>query len=132
MSALKNPKHEAFAQSVALNTPAAQAYRAHIAEDPDGSPLSIDPRASKLANDSKVKARIEELRAKVAAKADRKFDLSKEAWLERLARIAASAEESEDFSPATGALREIGKGAGHYAPEKVEHSGVTEIVIRKL
>jgi len=132
MSALKNPKHEAFAQSVALNMPAAQAYRAHIAEDPDGSPLSIDPRASKLANDSKVKARIEELRAKVAAKADRKFDLSKEAWLERLARIAASAEESEDFSAATGALREIGKGAGHYAPEKVEHSGVTEIVIRKL
>lgn len=132
MPALKNIKHEAFAQAVALNTPAAQAYRAHVAEDPDGSPLSIDPRASKLANEVKVKARIEELRVKVAERADKKFDMTKEKWLERLARIAASAEESEDFSAATGALREIGKGAAFYAPEKVEHSGVTEIVIRKL
>lgn len=132
MPALKNIKHEAFAQAVALNTPAAQAYRAYVAEDPDGSPLSIDPRASKLANEVKVKARIEELRVKVAERADKKFDMTKEKWLERLARIAASAEESEDFSAATGALREIGKGAAFYAPEKVEHSGVTEIVIRKL
>jgi len=132
MPALKNPKHERFAQAVALNTPAAQAYRDHVASDPNGNALSIDPRASKLANDDKVKTRIEELRAKVAEKADKKFDLSKDRWLEKLARIAASAEEVADFSAATGALREIGKGAGHYAPEKVEHSGVTEIVIRKL
>lgn len=132
MPALKNPKHERFAQAVALNTPAAQAYRDHVASDPNGNALSIDPRASKLANDDKVKTRIEELRAKVAEKADKKFDLSKDRWLEKLARIAASAEAFADFSAATGALREIGKGAGHYAPEKVEHSGVTEIVIRKL
>jgi hypothetical protein len=132
MPALKNLKHEAFAQAVALSTPAAQAYREHVASDPNGDPLSIDPAASKLANENKVKTRIEELRVKVAEKADRKFDMSKDKWLERLARIAASAEEVADFSAATGALREIGRGAGHYAPEKVEHSGATEIVIRKL
>jgi hypothetical protein len=131
MSALKNPRHEAFAQAVALNAPASQAYREHVSGG-KCSDRTAEVTGSSLSNNSEVALRIEELRAKVAAKADRKFDLSKEAWLERLARIAASAEESEDFSAATGALREIGKGAGHYAPEKVEHSGATEIVIRKL
>ena len=128
MPALKNPKHEQFAQAVALNTPAAKAYR----DGWDCTPESAETAGPRLANRVEVMSRIAELRAKVAAKADRKFDLSKEAWLERLARIAASAEESEDFSAATGALREIGKSAAFYAPEKVEHSGVTEIVIRKL
>lgn len=131
MPALKNPKHEEFAQAVALNMPASQAYREHVSGG-KCSDRTAEVTGSSLSNNSEVALRIEELRAKVAAKADRKFDLSKEAWLERLARIAASAEESEDFSAATGALREIGKGAGHYAPEKVEHSGATEIVIRKL
>ena len=131
MPALKNPKHEAFAQAVALTMPASQAYREHVSGG-KCSDRTAEVTGSSLSNNSEVALRIEELRAKVAAKADRKFDLSKEAWLERLARIAASAEESEDFSAATGALREIGKGAGHYAPEKVEHSGATEIVIRKL
>ena len=131
MSALKNPRHEAFAQAVALNAPASQAYREHVSGG-KCSDRTAEVEGSKLANNPETALRIEELRVKVAAKADRKFDLSKEAWLERLARIAASAEESEDFSAATGALREIGKGAGHYAPEKVEHSGATEIVIRKL
>lgn len=128
MPALKNIKHEAFAQAVALNTPAAKAYR-------DGwncTPESAETAGPRLANRVEVMSRIEELRAKVAEKADSKFDMSKDKWLERLARIAASAEEVADFSAATGALREIGKGAGHYAPEKVEHSGATEIVIRKL
>lgn len=131
MPALKNIKHEAFAQAVALNMPAAQAYRAHVAADPDADPLSIDPAASKLAKDNKVATRIEELRVKVAERADRKFDMTKEKWLERLARIAASAEESEDFSAATGALREIGKGAAFYAPEKVESEGTLEIIIKR-
>jgi hypothetical protein len=128
MPALKNQKHEKFAQAVALNTPAAQAYR-------DGwncSDATAETNGPRLARDAQVTLRIAELREKVADKAEKKFDMSKDKWLERLARIAASAEEVADFSAATGALREIGKGAGHYAPEKVEHSGATEIVIRKL
>lgn len=128
MPALKNQKHEKFAQAVALNAPAAQAYR-------DGwncSDATAETNGPRLARDAQVALRIAELREKVADRAEKKFDMSKDKWLERLARIAASAEEVADFSAATGALREIGKGAGHYAPEKVEHSGVTEIVIRKL
>lgn len=131
MPALKNIKHEAFAQAVALNMPAAKAYREHVSNGKCAD-RTAEVNGSSLALRTDVALRITELRAKVAERADRKFDMNKEAWLERLARIAASAEESEDFSAATGALREIGKGAGHYAPEKVEHSGVTEIVIRKL
>ncbi len=128
MPALKNIKHEQFAQSCALGMSAAESYR----QGYDCSDATAETNGPKLARDAQVKLRIAELREKVAIKADKTFDMSKDKWLERLARIAASAEESEDFSAATGALREIGKGAGHYAPEKVEHSGVTEIVIRKL
>ena len=132
MPALKNQKWEKFAQAIALGASAAWSYRQYVAEDPDGDPTSIDPRASKLAKDDKVKARIEELRNKVAVTAEKKFDMTKEKWLERLATIAGKAEEVEDFSAATGALTQIGKAAAYYAPEKVEHSGVSEIVIRKL
>jgi hypothetical protein len=119
MPALENPKYEAFAQDVALNVPAAQAYRAHVAKDPNGSALSIDPKASKLAGDSKVKARIEELRGKVAAAADKKFDLTKEKWLNRLVTIADKAENAEDFSAAQNALDKVGKASAWYAPEEV-------------
>ncbi len=131
MPALKNPKHEAFAQKVALGASAAWAYRQHVAEDPNGDPISIDPRASKLANDDKVKARIAELRGKVAESAEKKFDMTKEKWLERLATIAEKAEDAEDFSAATGALSQIGKAAAFYAPEKLETEGTLEIIIRK-
>lgn len=131
MAALSNTKHEAFAQNCALNMPSSQSYRDCVSGG-KCSEKTAEVEGSKLAKSPKIALRIEELRAKVAEKADRKFDMSKDKWLERLARIAASAEEVADFSAATGALREIGKGAGHYAPEKVEHSGATEIVIRKL
>jgi hypothetical protein len=96
------------------------------------SESTAETTGPKLAKESQIALRIEELRGKVAEKAEAKFGMSKDKWLERLAGIAEKAEDTGDFSAATGALREIGKGAGHYAPEKVEHSGATEIVIRKL
>ena len=123
MPALKNPKWEKFAQAVALNVPAAKAYRDHVASDPDGPSLSIDPAASKLANDNKVATRIAELRENVGKSAEKKFNLTKEAWLEELRDIATEARQAEDFSAATGALTQIGKAAAYYAPEEVKHSG---------
>lgn len=127
MPALKNIKHEAFAQSCALGMSAAESYR----QGYDCSDATAETNGPKLARDAQVKLRIAELRVKVAERADKKFDMTKEKWLERLARIAASAEESEDFSAATGALREIGKGAAFYAPEKVESEGTLEIIIKR-
>jgi len=125
MPALKNPKHEKFAQAVALNTPAAQAYR-------DGwkcSDATAETNGPRLARDAQVTLRIAELREKVAEKADKTFNLTKDKWLERLHGIATKAEDVADFSAATGALREIGKGAAFYAPEEVKHSGTVGLEV---
>ena len=134
MPALENPKYEAFAQDVALNVPAAQAYRAHVAKDPNGPALSIDPKASKLASDGKVKARIAELRKGVGEAADKKFDLTKDKWLHRLVTIADKAEDAKDFSAAQNRSEErrvgkecVRKASAWYAPEEVKHSGTIEI-----
>lgn len=102
---------------------AAEAYRRHVAREKDADPLSIDPAASKLANCDKVSARISELREKVAAKVEAKFELTRDKWLEKLGEIARDAHTSGDYSAATGALKEVGKAADFYAPEKVEVSG---------
>ena len=130
MPALKNPKHEKFAQAVALNVPASVAYRQHVSggKCSDGT---AEVTGSTLSNESKVALRIAELREKVAEKADKTFNMTKDKWLERLHGIATKAEYVADFSAATGALREIGKGAAFYAPEKIESEGTLEIIIRK-
>jgi uncharacterized protein with PIN domain len=130
MPALKNPRHEAFAQAVALNMPASAAWMKYVGKTKHSA--TVDPAASRLVKSCKVSARIAELRGKVAETAEKKFDLSKDEWLDRLFQISVKAESAEDYNAAIGALREIGKGAAHYAPEKVEHSGVSEIIIRKL
>lgn len=59
----------------------------------------------------------------VGKAADKKFNLTKEAWLEELREIATEARQAKDFSAATGALTQIGKAAAYYAPEEVKHSG---------
>ncbi|CAB4164922.1 hypothetical protein UFOVP817_2 [uncultured Caudovirales phage] len=127
MPALKNPKWEKFAQAVALSVPAAKAYR-------DGwncSAESAETHGPRLARNGQVSVRIEELRGKVAESAEKKFNLTKDAWLEELREIATEARQAEDFSAATGALSQIGKAAAFYAPEKLETEGTLEIIIRK-
>lgn len=119
MPALKNPKHEAFAQKIALGSSAAEAYR----QGWDCSDATAETNGPKLARDTQVKLRIGELRNKVAVTAEKKFEMTKDKWLERLATIADKAEDAEDFSAATGALSQIGKAAAFYAPEEVKHSG---------
>ena len=119
MPALKNPKHEAFAQKIALGSSAAEAYR----QGWDCSEATAETNGPRLARDAQVMLRISELRMKVGKAADKKFDLSKDAWLEELREIATEARQAEDFSAATGALTQIGKAAAYYAPEEVKHSG---------
>jgi hypothetical protein len=122
MPALKNPRHERFAQAVALNMPASQAYAEYVSGG-KCSERTAEVTGSTLANSSEVSLRIAELRSKVSERAEKKFDMTKDKWLDELAAIAKESRETGDFSAATGALREIGKGAAFYAPEKVEHSG---------
>jgi hypothetical protein len=121
MPALKNPRHEAFAQAVALNMPAGQAY-AEFVSGGKCSESTAETTGPKLAKESQIALRISELRERVSDAAEKKFDMTKDKWLDELAAIAKESRETGDFSAATGALREIGKGAAFYAPEKVEHS----------
>lgn len=127
MPALKNPKHEAFAQAVALGMPASQAYVEFVSRDGKCSARNAEVTGSKLTKDSEIGLRISELRNMHSDRTDAKFKLTKERWLERLDGIADKAESAEDFSAATGALREIGKASDWYAAEKVEHSGAIQV-----
>lgn len=127
MPVLKNQKHEAFAQAVALGMPASRAYRLHVAGDPNADGKVIDPAASRLANDVKVETRISELREKVANSVEKKFAMTKDKWLDKLAAIANDAHESGDFSAASGALAHIGKASAYFEPER--HKLEIEVII---
>jgi len=124
MPSLKNQKHEAFAQAVALGMPASQAYAEHVS----GGKCSYETgKTEGKALAKHVSDRIAELKAEVSESAKKKFGLTKEKWLDRLEGIAGKAEKVGDFSAATGALREVGKASAWYAPEEVKHSGSVEI-----
>jgi hypothetical protein len=130
---LKNPKHEAFAQAVASGSSGAAAYRDHVSGGKCSSGTG-EVAASRLLKDgSKVALRIAELRAKAGQIADQRFSVRRESWLARLLGIADKAEAAHDFAAATRCLREIGLAMpGWYSPEKQQHDGKLEIVIRKL
>jgi hypothetical protein len=123
MPALRNQKHEAFAQAVALGMPASQAYVECVSIGGKCSERTAEVTGSKMAKGSEeygseIALRIAELRKGVGEAAEKKFNLTKEVWLDRLERIASAAEGAEDYSASTGALREIGKAASFYDPER--------------
>jgi hypothetical protein len=126
MPALKNPKHEAFAQAVALNMPASQAYAEYVSGG-KCSESTAETTGPKLAKESQIALRIVELRGRVSDRIEKKFDMTKDKWLDELAAIAKESRETGDFSAATGALREIGKGAAFYEPER--HSLEVSVII---
>ena len=120
MPALKNPKHEAFAQAVAMGMPASQAYVEHVSRDGKCSDATACVEGSKLNNSPNVSLRVAELRKLAGEVVDKKWKLNRQAWLERLETIASKAENAEDFSASTKALSEVGKASGWYEPEKHE------------
>lgn len=120
MPALKNQKHEAFAQAVAAGMPASQAYVENVSRDGACSDATACVEGSKLNNSPNVSLRIAELRKAASDVIDKKWRLNRETWLERLEGLATKAEEAEDFSASTKALTEVGKASGWYEPEKHE------------
>lgn len=120
MPALKNPKHEAFAQAVAAGMPASQAYVEHVSRDGNCAASTAEVTGSRLQHDSKVSLRISELRKLAGEVVDKKWKLNRQAWLERLEGLATKAEAAEDFSASAKALTEVGKASGWYEPEKHE------------
>lgn len=122
MPVLKNPKHEKFAQLRAKQMCADKAYVEAGYKRDRGA-------ASRLSANVSIKARILELQERV----EEKFVMTRVQWLEAFARGARIAEENEDIAAMRGCLREIGLAMpGWYAPEKQEHDGKVEIILRKL
>lgn len=119
---LTNPKHEAFAKAVASGKSGAEAYRVHVSEG-DCSNATAEVNSSKLLKDgTKVALRVSQLREKIEKKAEAKFDLTREKWLEMLLENAKEAKVLGEIAASTGALKEVGKAMpGWYAAEKVEH-----------
>jgi len=123
----RNPGVPDFIQAVAFGMSYAQAYQKHISKG-KCSDITANVNGSKLANETDIQLAIIEARKQVAEKAEKRFDLSKDKWLDRMMGIADKAEEAEDFAAAKGALAEVGKACDYYAAIKVEHehSGTIE------
>lgn len=119
MPALKNPKHEAFAQAVAAGMPAGHAYMDHVSGG-KCSAATAETNGPELARSTQVSLRISELRKLAGEVVDKKWKLNRQAWLERLEGLATKAEAAEDFSASAKALTEVGKASGWYEPEKHE------------
>lgn len=117
MPALEKPSYERFAQAIALGMPASQAYKQHVSGG-KCSDRTAEVNGSSLALSTEVALRIEELRGKVAEKAEKKFSMTRDKWLDELAAIASEARQSGDFSAASGALAHIGKASSYFEPEK--------------
>lgn len=94
MGVLKNAKHERFAQGVAKGKTAIDAYVSAGYEGHDAS-------ASRLRNNPKVKARIEEILAKAA----RKVAITVETLTEQLAEDRECAREWKQASPMVAASK---------------------------
>lgn len=80
-----------------------------------------------MSKSPKIAQRILELREKVAAKIESKFNMTKDKWLDELAAIASEARQTGDFSAASGALAHIGKASAYFEPER--HKLEIEVII---
>jgi len=103
------PKQELFAQAVASGKTQADAYRASR----DCSRMkdkTIQENASRLMADSKVLARVTELRKPIIEE----VGYSLEAHLKRLEVLSIKAAQAGQFGPAVSAEISRGKASGHY------------------
>lgn len=110
---------EKFVQGVVKGLTQADAYRAAYKAG-DMKPDTIYQAASRLMADSKVAARLAELRAPVA----QRVDMTIHAHVSRLAQIRDAAMQAGDHGPATRAEIAIGQVAGHYV-QKLEVTNTT-------
>ena len=103
------PKQEAFAKNVASGMSQAEAYR-NSYNTKDVKQSTVQENASRLMANSKVAARVEELRAVGAEKAA--YTLADH--LERLAELGRGAEAEGKFDAAIKAEEIRGKAAGFH------------------
>lgn len=150
MPALKNPKWEKFAQAVANGSTGVQAYKDEISSD--CTTKSAIERACQLLSDINIASRVEEIQAAVRDKLEKRLGWSQEKAIAYLVSIletpVGEVDENHRLAQEIGydtqgqkkiklpgkgdAMKQLAAMAGWNAPEKVEHSGTTEIIIRKL
>ena len=111
-------QREAFAQAVASGLNQSDAYRAAYRVKGTTKPETVNQAASRLMADSKVAARVAELRAPVAKAAQ----MTLESHLQRLRELSEKAEESGQMSAAITAEVARGKASGLYV-ERTELTG---------
>lgn len=157
MPALKNPKHEAFAQAVAEGQSGTAAYRAEIADSGTKTEACMTA-ASRLLADDKVSSRVAELRTSFREVLEKKLGVRQETVarfllsvmetpveevcensvlaqeVKRSRKFVGKGEDAEEWeveqvkTPSKmDAAKELNKMAGWYEPEEVKHSGSIEI-----
>ena len=114
------PQQEAFAQAVASGLSQSDAYRKAYKVKPTTKAETSQANASRLMADSKVSARVAELRAPVAAKAQ----ITLEGHLDDLKTLRDAALKAEQYSAAISAEVARGKAAGvHVEKSELAHTG---------
>lgn len=113
------PKQEKFAQCVADGMSQAEAYRTAFDVSPGSKPETSQANASRLMADSRISARVYELRNKLSEKAL----WTREDSVRALKEIAGRLSGDEKVSDAVTAIKELNAMHGFNAPAKVELSG---------
>jgi len=117
------PKQEAFAQGVASGKTQADAYRASFSASKMKAE-TIQQAASRLMADSKVSARVAELRKPIADASQ----VTLEGHLSRLSELSDLAEKEGKYSAAVAAEVARGKAAGLYVEKIALNTGVTVVL----
>ena len=118
-------KQEAFAQAIADGLGQADAYR--VAYDAEGmADSTIYPKASRMLNEGKIRARVDELKAMVVEKQLWTREMSVKGLIQAY-RIAQDAKTSTGM---TAAVKELNNMHGFNEPTKLSITGnmVTRIV----
>ncbi len=105
-------KQEHFAQLIASGTTQSDAYRQAYDVSPDASPVTAYVNSSKLAKNTKVALRVQELQAvtETALAEKRLWDV--ERLVDEAETNLMAAREGKQFGPANRALEFIGKVTG--------------------
>lgn len=144
MPALKNPKHEAFAQAIANGSTGVQAYRDEVAIG--CTTISAMVQASRLLADDKVSLRVAELQKLAETTLEKRLGWNKEKALsylveiletpvgevDKLHRLAQEYKDTEDSSQVklpskADAMKQISAMCGWNEPEK--HTLEVSVVI---
>lgn len=118
-----SPQREAFARAVADGKSQAEAYREAYPKSKAWKPETVWSRASVLMRDSKVSARVDELKKALA-------ELSlwtREEAVRALREVIAAPDKRSDV---INAVKELNAMHGYKAAEKLDVSGGVEIRVR--